>query len=232
MDLTNVQVTNINPTGVPAHVERRELGPMQNFVYFVVPAQNGRLAVVDPGWEPEVLLARAAVLQRPITDIVLTHHHGDHRNAVESLLERHPARVHVQRSERPWLKGLGWELDLVLHDPGDAVELAPGVVLRLLHTPGHTPGSQCVLIGNHLLTGDTLFVDGCGRCDLPGGDPEVMFDSLHRVLGKLDPATRVLPGHDYAPAPDATLAEQRATNPYLAFHNVLDFKAYRMRPRS
>lgn len=211
-------------------IERLQLGPMQNFVYLLVPNVLGRLAVVDPGWDAEAILARATELGRPITDVILTHHHEDHRNAVEALLARVPARIHVHKAERPWLKGLGWELDCVLHDSGDVVDLG-GAQVRLVHTPGHTPGSQCLLTDDSLLTGDTLFVNGCGRCDLPGGDPATMYHSLHRVLGDLPGSVRVLPGHDYAPMPDATLDEQRTSNPYLKFETMADFVAYRMRPR-
>lgn len=212
-------------------VERLALGPMKNFVYFLIPQVRGQLAVVDPAWEPNTLLARAEALQRPITDILLTHHHADHRNAVEAILARFPARVHVQKTERPWLKGTGWEADLVLHDSGDTLPLGGGVEARLLHTPGHTPGSQCVLVEGRLLSGDTLFVDGCGRCDLPGGNPVTMHATLTKVLGSLDGQVRLLPGHDYAPVPDATLEEQRQTNPYLKLATVDEFVRFRMRPR-
>lgn len=215
----------------PIAVERRQLGPMQNFVYLLIPQAKDRLLVVDPAWEPEVLLARAAELNRPLTDVILTHHHADHRNGVEALLEKFPLRIHVQKTELPWLKSLGWTADLVLHESGDRVDVGQGQSVRLLHTPGHTPGSQCIECDSSLLTGDTLFIDGCGRCDLPGGDPATMFDTLHRVLEKIPGTTRVLPGHDYAPVPEATLDAQRQTNPYLKLNDVNDFVRYRMRPR-
>ena len=220
----------------PLTIERMALGPMQNFVYLLVPTQRGRLAVVDPAWEPDQILARADELQRPVTDIVLTHHHPDHRNGVEALLARYPARIHVMRAEQPWLKGHGWLADCVLHAPGDTLELGGGANVQLLHTPGHTPGSQCLLCrdpaGDKLLTGDTLFIDGCGRCDLPGGDPKLLFESLHCTLAKLSGSTRVLPGHDYAPSPEATLQDQLVSNPYLKLATVDDFVAYRMHGRT
>jgi hydroxyacylglutathione hydrolase len=213
-------------------LERLALGPMANFVYLLIPQAQDRLAVVDPAWQPDVLLARAAALGRPITDIILTHHHADHRNGVEALLAEHPARIHVQRAEWPWLAEQGWRSDAVLHDPGDRLDLGGGDVLRLIHTPGHTPGSQCIECAGKLLTGDTLFVDGCGRCDLPGGDPVTMFHTLSGILGALPGSTRVFPGHDYAPVPESTLEDQRKSNPYLHFQTVDDFTRYRMRPRT
>ena len=204
---------------------------MQNFVYLIVPTARDRLVVVDPAWQPELVLARAAALGRNVTDIVLTHHHADHCNAVGALLDIHPARIHVQKSERPWLDGVPWRGELVLHEPGDRVALGQGEELLLLHTPGHTPGSQCIACGESLLTGDTLFVDGCGRCDLPGGDPRRMFQSLRGLLQQLPPTTRLLPGHDYAAQPEATLAEQQTSNPYLQFAEEAAFIAWRQRPR-
>ncbi len=213
-------------------IERFALGPMQNFVYLLVPPAKDRLVVVDPAWQPEIILARAQALGRPLTDIVLTHHHADHRNGVEAILAAHPVRIHVQKTELPWLADLGWRGDLVLHEPGDRVELGPGATLQLIHTPGHTPGSQCIECGGRLLTGDTLFIDGCGRCDLPGGDPIKMFHSLFTTLAALPGATTVLPGHDYAPVAEATLDEQRISNPYLQLRQADDFLRYRMRPRT
>ena len=212
-------------------VERYALGPMQNFVYLLIPQAKDRLVVVDPAWQPDIILARAQALGRPVTDIILTHHHADHRNGVEALLTAHPARIHVQKAELPWLQEHGWRADLVLHAPGDRLDLGLGDELRLIHTPGHTPGSQCIECAGRLLTGDTLFVDGCGRCDLPGGDAATMFHSLSTTLGALPAETLVLPGHDYAPLPEATLDDQRKTNPYLKFRTVEEFTHYRMRPR-
>ena len=219
-------------TTPPVRVERRVLGPMQNFVYLLIPAAQERLLVVDPAWEPEVLLEQARILQRPITDIVLTHHHPDHVNGVDAILERFSPRIHIQRSELGPLQGKGWGAHLVLHESGDTVDLGAGQTLQLLHTPGHTPGSQCIRVGTDLLTGDTMFIDGCGRCDLPGGDPAQMFHTLSRILDELPGSTRVLPGHDYAPSPEATLDEQRKSNPYLKFDDLQGFVRYRMRPRT
>ena len=107
-------------------IERLQLGPAQNFVYLLVPAARDRLVVVDPAWEPATLLARAQTLGRAITDIVLTHHHPDHRNGVEAILEQHPSRIHIQKSELPWIKDLPWRSDVVPHESGDRLELGQG----------------------------------------------------------------------------------------------------------
>jgi hydroxyacylglutathione hydrolase len=101
----------------------------------------------------------------------------------------------------------------VRHEAGDVVELGD-VSIQLIHTPGHTPGSQCFLVRNRLVAGDTLFIDACGRVDLPGGDPNQMEESL-RTLAKLPGDVVLHPGHDYGATPTATIADQRNTNPYI-----------------
>jgi glyoxylase-like metal-dependent hydrolase (beta-lactamase superfamily II) len=122
------------------------------------------------------------------------------------------------------------ESDLVRHEGGDEIELG-GVRVRLLHTPGHTPGSQCFLVEEaggpgRLVSGDTLFLGSCGRVDLPGGDPEALYRSLHDVLGRLSDATHLYPGHRYAPEPSSTLGEQRRTNPFLRVSTLRDFLGF------
>lgn len=227
-------MTNVKEVApiAPLQIERLQLGPMANFVYLLVPAQRGRLAVVDPAWDVPALLARADALGRPITDAVLTHHHPDHRNGVEALLERFAVRIHVQKAEKQWLRGVSWLSEVVWHDGGDQIELGGGASVRCLATPGHTPGSQCLLCNDHqLLTGDTLFIDGCGRCDLPGGDAHALFKSLSSLRANLPKATTILPGHDYGQVPQATLEDQEKSNPYLRMQGDGDFVQYRMRPR-
>ncbi|MSQ82438.1 MAG: MBL fold metallo-hydrolase [Myxococcales bacterium] len=217
-------------------IKRLQLGPMANFVYLLAPVDGERLAVVDPGWDAQAILAAAARSERQITDIILTHHHHDHRNAVEALLSAGSARVWVNRGDAEWLGGTGWTSDCQWLSSGDCIELGGAASVQVIGTPGHTPGSQCLLCttaqGPMLLTGDTLFIDGCGRCDLPGGDPAALYHSLYGMLGDIDGRTQVCPGHDYAPLPQASLAEQRATNPYLHFDSVAAFVGYRMRPRA
>jgi glyoxylase-like metal-dependent hydrolase (beta-lactamase superfamily II) len=122
------------------------------------------------------------------------------------------------------------EGDLVRHASGDVVELGP-VRVRLLHTPGHTPGSQCFLVETTgrpgvLVSGDTLFLGSCGRVDLPGSDPKAMFESLHHTLGALPDETLLFPGHRYAAQPSSTLGEQKRTNPYLRVARLDDFLSY------
>ena len=101
------------------------------------------------------------------------------------------------------------------HAGGDTLEVGD-VEIRFVHTPGHTPGSQCFLVDGRLVSGDTLFVQGCGRVDLPGGDAEQLYESLTQKLAKLPDDTVLYPGHDYGHAPSAPLGDVRRDNPYLA----------------
>ena len=101
--------------------------------------------------------------------------------------------------------------DLVVHDSGDDVSVGQ-IPITLMHTPGHTPGSQCFVVDGRLVAGDTLFLDGCGRTDLPGGDPDPMYESLTQRLAKVPDATVLYPGHMYSPEPSATMGDTRARN--------------------
>jgi glyoxylase-like metal-dependent hydrolase (beta-lactamase superfamily II) len=204
---------------------------MKNFVYLLGAPGGAEAAVVDPAWDAAAILAAAAEAGRTLTAIFLSHHHGDHTNAVLPLLERLDLPVHAQAEEADFAdlrKQFAGALRPV--GPGEVVEVG-GARVTCIHTPGHTPGSQCLLCEGHLLSGDTVFVDACGRCDLPGGDPAQMFDSLHRVLGALDGGTVVLPGHDYGEVPVSSLERERSHNPYFQLSQPGPFVAHRMRPR-
>ncbi|MDX1385759.1 MAG: MBL fold metallo-hydrolase, partial [Thermoanaerobaculia bacterium] len=113
--------------------------------------------------------------------------------------------------------------DLRLVDDGDRVALGDREV-RFLHTPGHTPGSQCYLIDNRLVAGDTLFVQGCGRVDLPGGDPEQMYFTLTQKLAKLPSDTVLYPGHHYGPTERSTIGDELRQNPYLRIRSIEDWR--------
>ena len=205
-------------------IEALELGPMENFIYLIGDRKSGRAAVVDPAWEPEAILQRARELGLAISDILLTHSHHDHINGIEAILEQHDARLHLLKPEADFWGRQSARPEL--HHGGDRLQLGD-TEIEILHTPGHTPGSACYRAGDHLITGDTLFVWGCGRCDLAGGDPEMMYDSLKK-LARLPANTLVLPGHNYADRSTSTMAEQIEGNPFLHFDNRNDFVEYRM----
>lgn len=214
------------------YVRQLSLGPMENFIHLFGPAGAKEAAVVDPAWDAEAILAAAREDGREIVAALVTHHHHDHVNALGPLLAALPAmRAYAQEAElraAESLRAIGPRVESVA--PGGRVEVG-ALSVTCIHTPGHTPGSQCLHATGSLFTGDTLFVGGCGRCDLAGGDPHAMFDSLHRVLGALPGETKVYPGHDYGDRPVSTLAHEAATNPYFQRRDLESFVAYRMRPR-
>ena len=209
----------------PFSIHALELGPMENFVYLIHDHASARAAVVDPAWDVPEVLALAETQGVRITDILLTHSHHDHINGISEVLETFDAQLHLLKSEAQFW---GSHLDLpTLHHGGDVIGLG-NTAITALHTPGHTPGSACYQIGNELITGDTLFVFGCGRCDLRGGDPEQMYLTLRDMSDRLPPETVIHPGHNYAEKHTTTMDEQLAGNPFLHFDNSKDFTHYRM----
>jgi glyoxylase-like metal-dependent hydrolase (beta-lactamase superfamily II) len=203
-----------------------ELGPMENFVYLLHDHPTNTAAIVDPAWNVERVLKLADEKGIRITDILLTHSHHDHVNGIETVLEHTDAQIHLLTSEaRFWGKTL---IKPRLHHGGDSISIGD-TEIEILHTPGHTPGSACYHLGDDLIAGDTLFVFGCGRCDLQGGDPEVMFNTLKRIKSELPGRTILHPGHNYAPAhPTSTMDAQYDGNPFLHFDAAEDFIEYRM----
>lgn len=212
-------------SNLPYEIEAMELGPMENFIYLITDRKTGHTAIVDPAWDVPAILARAAEKGLTITDILLTHSHHDHINGIEQVLAEFDAQLHLSKPEAQFW---GKHLDLpTLHHGGDIIRLGETEIQMLL-TPGHTPGSVCYHLGNDLITGDTLFVFGCGRCDLSGGNPEIMYDTLTRMGRELPGSTLILPGHNYAVKPSSTMSEELAGNPFLHFEDKADFVEYRM----
>jgi glyoxylase-like metal-dependent hydrolase (beta-lactamase superfamily II) len=213
------------------YVRQLPLGPMKNFVYLVGAQGAEEVAAIDPAWDMPALLEAARADGKRITAAVVSHHHFDHINGVPDLLAAVDVPVYAQKAEVDFadaLREFGSAVRAV--GPGDAVKVGP-LELKLIHTPGHTPGSQCVLCGGALVSGDTVFVNACGRCDLPGGDPTQMHDSLTRVLGALPDDTTLYPGHDYGDVPVSSLQREREHNPYFQLGDLGGFLKHRMRPR-
>src|SRR5207248_3865875 len=214
------------------YVRQLKLGPMDNFVYLVGAEGAPQTAIVDAAWDVEAALRAAEEDGRTITHALVSHHHFDHVNGLPSLLESKGVPIHVHSADASELdREVQSELRLVAG--GDAVEVGP-LRIRALHTPGHTPGSTCWQVEGEeggIFSGDTVFVNACGRCDLRGGDPEQMYASLKKI-SELDPATRLYPGHDYGDVPVSTVQREREHNPYFALLGSLPgFVTHRMRPR-
>lgn len=195
---------------------------MVNFCYLIGDRTTGEAVVIDPAYDTETLVDLAEEDGMRLTGVLATHYHPDHVggsmmgmqiNGVAQLLERVDVPVHVQASEAEFVRkvtGLE-EGSLVAHGSGDIVSVGT-VDIELIHTPGHTPGSQCFLVEDRLVAGDTLFLDGCGRTDLPGGDPEELYRSLHDRLGKVPDSAVLYPGHLYSHAPSQSMGETRQRN--------------------
>jgi len=214
------------------YFKQLEIGPMQNYVYLLGSLETRKVAVVDAAWEIDTILKIAAQDDVEITHALVTHTHPDHVGGsfagveiagVTELLSKCKAKVVVHKAEAEFLKGLS-SSDIIKSDSGDKIDVG-GVEIQLMHTPGHTPGSQCFLVDNRVVSGDTLFIDACGRVDFPGGNAEQMYYSLTQKLMALPDETILFPGHNYARLPHATLGEQKKTNPYLRFSSLKQFLA-------
>jgi len=214
------------------YFKQLEIGPMQNYVYLIGSLETRKVAVVDAAWEIDTILKIAKQDEMEITHAFVTHTHPDHVgggfagmeiDGVTELLEKCKAKVVVHKAEAEFIKGLS-SSDMIKSDSGDKVDVG-GVEIQLMHTPGHTPGSQCFLVGNRVVSGDTLFIDACGRVDFPGGNAEQMYYSLTQKLMALPNETILFPGHNYAQLPHATIGEQKKTNPYLRFASLKQFLA-------
>lgn len=209
----------------PYTIHALEMGPMENFVYLIHDQASDRAAVVDPAWDVPQVIALAQAKGINITDILLTHSHHDHINGVQTLLDHSDAQIHLLKAEAQfWGHAL---THATQHHGNDNIMLGE-TQIEILHTPGHTPGSACYHLGDDLITGDTLFVFGCGRCDLNGGDPEQMYNTLRTLKHTLPTKTVIHPGHNYSEKPNSTLEEEAAGNPFMHFHKVSDFVHYRM----
>ena len=185
------------------------LGSYQTNCYIVW--EKDACVVIDPGYEPEIVLAETAQRGLTIAGILLTHGHFDHVGGVRFLAERLncPIYIHAAELSLPESFTDGPLVYTKNYAEGDEVTLA-GLTFRVLHTPGHTPGSVCLATEDAVFSGDTLFMDSCGRTDFPGGDDVQMHKSLRRLAG-LQGEFQVLPGH----GPATTLSQERKYNPYL-----------------
>jgi len=217
------------------------VGRMANFAYLVGSRSARQALLVDPAWDVAGLLDVAAGDGMEVVGALATHYHQDHVGGeifgmsiegLARLMEVAPVRVHAHRAEADGLRRLTGlsESDLARHDGGDVIELGR-VRVRLLHTPGHTPGSQCFLVedgagAGRLVSGDTLFLGSCGRVDLPGADPEAMYHSLNGTLRALPDDTIVYPGHLYSTEPSGSLADEKRRNPYLRVASLEQFLAF------
>lgn len=208
-------------SGVDFAINDEAAAQMVNFVYLIGDRSAGKCMIVDPAYAVGELIDIADQDGMTVTDVLATHYHPDHVGGsmmglkiegIAELLRRIDIPIHVQRTEAEWVtRTTGVSADhLRQHDPGDIVQVG-SIDVALVHTPGHTPGSQCFSVGDLLIAGDTLFLEGCGRTDLPGGDPAQMYESL-QLLAALPSSTIVYPGHRYSEPAFESLGVIKATN--------------------
>jgi glyoxylase-like metal-dependent hydrolase (beta-lactamase superfamily II) len=207
---------------------------MRNFAYLIGDRQTGDCLVVDPAYAAGDLVDTLEADGMHLSGVLVTHHHPDHvggsmmgfdLKGLAELMERVSVPVHVNSQEAQFVSritGIGMN-DLTQHEHGDKVSVGD-IDIELLHTPGHTPGSQCFLLDGRLVAGDTLFLEGCGRTDFPGGDSDEMFRSLQK-LAQLPGDPTVFPGHWYSLEPSASLSEVKRSN-YV--YRVSDLDQWRM----
>jgi len=204
-----------------------EVGLLQNFCEILYCPETREAAIVDPAFEVDRLLREAAGAGLTVRTVLVTHTHHDHIDGVEETVRRTGARVVVHPNEADKVRPLARDLHLV----GDREDLAIGRRgVRALATFGHTVGGTCYLADGWVVTGDVLFVGGCGRTDFPGGDTAALWRSLQRLC-ELPEETRVYPGHDYGSTRTSSIGREMLENPYLRCGTFEEFRELRERKR-
>ena len=199
---------------------------MRNFVYLIGDRETNEAIIVDPAYDPGGILDILEEDGMSCVGMLGTHYHADHVGGsmmglsvagAAEMLERLNVPLHVQVDEADYVKEVTGLTDENLKQHNGSTTIDVGAIqIELLHTPGHTPGSQSFLVENRLVAGDTLFLDGCGRTDLPGGNPEQLYHSLTSVLAKVPDDAVLFPGNQYSPAPSATMVDTRRDNVVFA----------------
>tara|TARA_B100000686_G_scaffold243745_1_gene252752 strand:+ start:185 stop:859 length:675 start_codon:yes stop_codon:yes gene_type:complete len=211
------------------YLEQLLVGPMDNFIYLVGSKSTREVAIIDPAWDIDALLTHIKEKDLKLTSVLVTHYHPDHIGGgmgghsiegIAELLEKDPVKIFVHKLEAEGVKKVTGvsDIDLNIVESGDHLTIGENDI-EFLHTPGHTPGSQCFKVNNNLVSGDTLFVQGCGRVDLPGSNSEDMFHSLQK-LSALPNETILYPGHNYSAEPYESMERVKEINTYLRIEDL------------
>ena len=199
---------------------------MVNFCYLVGDETSKTCALIDPAFETDRILAEADRLEYRVTHIINTHGHSDHTAGNEAIKAATGAQLFIHKLDADRLGkvvhktfsrilgGKGSPAPDVLLNDNDLILIGDGTNLRVIHTPGHTPGSMCLYSDGHIFTGDTLFVGAVGRTDLPGGSSKQLLASIREKIYTLPGSTIVWPGHDYGPSPSSTIEHEKQTNSF------------------
>lgn len=197
--------------------------PHDNLIHLLIDHEGKQAAVIDPAWRADEILLYCQTHHLHLSHILLTHTHHDHVNAASELLAASDCVLMLSANEQPH-----WQAcppQAVLLQDGDEIELGESII-RMLATPGHTPGSCCYLLGQDLFSGDTLFIYGCGRADFPNSDIHALYTSLQK-LRHLSGELQVHPGHNYATRIQDSLANQWRDNPFFLCRDEDEFIRYR-----
>lgn len=211
------------------YLDQLKLGPMENFVYILGSNRTREVAIIDPAWEIDFLLKYLQEKGLKLISILVTHYHPDHIGGkmmgqsipgIAEIMTKQPVKIYVNKHEADGVKKVTGvsDTDLQLVDSGDHLQIGENDI-EFLHTPGHTPGSQCFKVNKNLVSGDTLFINGCGRVDLPGSDPDQMYYSLQR-LSSLPDETILYPGHHYSEEESSTLGDTKKQNVHLRISDL------------
>lgn len=211
------------------YLEQLKLGPMENFVYILGSNRTREVTIIDPAWEIDFLLKYLQEKGLKLISILVTHYHPDHIGGgmmgqsipgIAEIMTKQPVKIYVNKHEADGVKKVTGvsDTDLQLVDSGDHLQIGENDI-EFLHTPGHTPGSQCFKVNKNLISGDTLFINGCGRVDLPGSDPDQMYYSLQR-LSSLPDETILYPGHHYSEEESLTLGDTKKQNVHLRISDL------------
>ena len=211
------------------YLEQLLVGPMDNFIYLIGSKSTREVAIIDPAWDIDALLNHIKEKDLKLASVLVTHYHPDHIGGgmgghsiegIAELLEKDPVKIFVHKLEAEGVKKVTGvsDTDLNIVESGDHLTIGENDI-EFLHTPGHTPGSQCFKVNNNLVSGDTLFVQGCGRVDLPGSNSEDMFHSLQK-LSALPDETILYPGHNYSAEPYESMERVKQINTYLRIQDL------------
>ena len=233
-------MSEINPiyfkqllSGIDFGVNDPSARSMGNFVYLIGDSNTRECMVVDPAWDIDGILKVVEEDEMKLTGALVTHYHPDHVGGeifgmeitgLAELMGKHPVSVYVNKHEAEGVKqvtGISMS-DMKQMDGEDIIKIG-SIDIKCLHTPGHTPGSQCFRVVDSLVAGDTLFLQGCGRVDLPGGDSEELFHTLTRRLSKIDDHIILYPGHNYGGSPSGQMGDVRQSNSYLQIQRLEDW---------
>lgn len=201
------------------------LPQMANFCYMIGDEATRTCAIIDPAFDPQKILNTVDDAGYTITHVINTHGHSDHTSGNAAIIETTGAQLCIHKLDSDqvtrlltrvlsrFMGGKGSPKASRILEDNDIIAIGK-TELKVLHTPGHTPGSICIYAEGHVFTGDTLFVNAVGRTDLPGGSAKQLLASVHERIYTLPEATKVWPGHDYGPSPSSTVAAEKQNNPF------------------